>query len=327
MAAFGEFDVRIDPWDVDYGSELPIDPTEESPAEDVELGVELQADRWRPVMPASASTPERITFVDGVRRIEARLIVRRGDQLCHGAFGSFAVGAVRLTAGRADWDEERVYRLVALGSGERLPSDVRVTPALVYEPASAATSDAEAPLRAIQDRMRLEEERLARELADAADNLVIADGPLTFSEPLRGDAVGYVKRLFRMYLPRTHLGVLPGVPVGGRTPLFALRSTRRFARYSWFVRLSGPRGADSPFAGIVRLEVAEAVGAEAARRLADATASCLPRLAPGRGRDPRAPQNLLPIGALEGALRRRLGDARLVRRHIESLVARETPHG
>ena len=61
-------------------------------------------------------------------------------------------------------------------------------------------------------------------------------------------------------------------------------------------------------------------------QVADATASCLPRLAPSPGRDPRAPQNLLPIGALEGALRRRLGDARLVRRHIEALVAREIVH-
>jgi hypothetical protein len=326
MSAFADFDVRIDPWDIDYGSELPIDSAEEFPAEDVELEVEVPADRWRPIVPVLIARPDHIIFVDGVRRIEARLIVRRGEQLCHGAFGSFAVGSVRLLGGHAEWGEERVYRVVALGSGERLPSNVRVTAALVYEPASAATSDAEAPLRAIQERMRLAEESLARELADAPDRLVIADGPLTFSEPVRGEAVGYVKRLFRMYLPRTHLGILPDIPVGGRTPVFALRSTRRFARYSWFVRLSAPRGADSPFAGIVRLEVAEAVGAEGAKRIADATASCLPRLAPSRGRDPRAPQNLLPIGALEGALRRRLGDARLVRRHIEALVAREIVH-
>ena len=327
MNVFADFDVRIDPWDIDYGSELPIDSSEEFPAEDVELEVEVPADRWRPIVPVLITRPDHIIFVDGVRRIEARLIARRGDQLCHGAFGSFAVGSVRLLGDNAEWGEERICRVVALGSGERLPSNVRVTAALIYEPASAATSDAEAPLRAIQERMRLEEESLARELADAPDRLVISDGPLTFSERVRGEAVGYVKRLFRMYLPRTHLGILPDIPVGGRTPVFALRSTRRFARYSWFVRLSAPRGADSPFAGIVRLEVAEAVGADGAKRTADATASCLPRLAPSRGRDPRAPQNLLPIGALEGALRRRLGDAQLVRRHIEAFVAREIAHG
>jgi len=326
MSVFAGFDVRIDPWDTDYGSELPIDTADDFPVEDVELEIEVEANKWQPVIPGSVTPPNYLVFVDGVRRIEARLLIRRGELLCHGAFGSFAVGAVQLAGARADWGEERVYRIVALGSGERLPQEVRVTSVLTYEPESSAISDADGPLRRIQERMRQEEERLARELADAPDRLVIADGPLTFAEQVRGQAVGYVKRLFRMYLPRTHLGILPQVPVGGRTPLFALRSTRRFARYSWFMRLSAPSGADSPFAGLVRLEIAESVGAEVAKRVADATASCLPRLAPKRGRDPRAPQNLLPIGALEGALRRRLGDARLVRRQIESLVAREITH-
>jgi uncharacterized protein len=76
----------------------------------------------------------------------------------------------------------------------------------------------------------------------------------------------------------------------------------------------------------VRLEVSDAVGGEEARRLADATAAVLPAFAPSRSRDPRAPQNLLPIGALEAQLRRRLGDARLIRRRIASLLARETFH-
>jgi hypothetical protein len=68
---------------------------------------------------------------------------------------------------------------------------------------------------------------------------------------------------------------------------------------------------------VVRLEVSDVVGLDAAVRLADATAVLLPRFSPSRGRDPRAPQNLLPIGALEAGLRRRLGDAALVRRHIQ----------
>jgi hypothetical protein len=38
-------------------------------------------------------------------------------------------------------------------------------------------------------------------------------------------------------------------------------------------------------------------------------------------RDSRAPQNLLPVGALEDELRHRLGDAVLVRRAIEQAIA------
>jgi len=117
--------------------------------------------------------------------------------------------------------------------------------------------------------------------------------------------------------------LLARLRAGERTPLFALRSSRRFVRFSWFVRLAPPELGDSELAGIARLEVAEAVGIEAARRLADASAAILPRFVPGRWRDPRSPQNLLPIGALERTLRRYMGDGRLLRRHIETLIATE----
>jgi uncharacterized protein len=46
----------------------------------------------------------------------------------------------------------------------------------------------------------------------------------------------------------------------------------------------------------------------------------LPRFASSPIRDPRAPQNLVPIGALEDELRRRLGDPVLVRRAIEERI-------
>jgi hypothetical protein len=171
--------------------------------------------------------------------------------------------------------------------------------------------------------MRAAEETLARESADADDTLVVADGPLTFEEPVRGAAVGYVKRLFRLYLPPDRLPLIMALAPGERSPLFALRGTRRFARYSWFLRLARPHVAESETTGIVRLEVSAARGIEPAQRLADATAIALPRFVPGRSRDPRSPQNLLPIGALESHLRRRLGDPRLLRRRLEDLLARE----
>ena len=53
------------------------------------------------------------------------------------------------------------------------------------------------------------------------------------------------------------------------------------------------------------------------------TSALLPRFVPSRTRDPRAPQNLVPIGALEQHLRRGLGDARLIHRRLATLLARE----
>jgi hypothetical protein len=323
MGVFGDLQVRVDPWQVEYGSELPLEDIPEDAPEDVVLNLELAPEAWQPIVPPAEAAPARMVFVDGVRRIDTRLIIRRASGICHGAFGSYAVGAVAVMNTRATHERICTDRIVVVGSGQTLPTPVSVSPALTYRPVSTTSPEVDGPLRAIQDEMRLAEERIAREIADEEGTLVVADGPLTFEDPVRGGAVGYIKRLFKLYLPEQYLSLLASLPAGARTPIFALRSTRRFARYAWFLRLAPPHAAESDLSGIVRLEVSESVGVEAARRYANATAYLLPRFAPGRGRDPRSPQNLLPIGALESQLRRHLGDARLIRRHIESLVARE----
>jgi hypothetical protein len=73
----------------------------------------------------------------------------------------------------------------------------------------------------------------------------------------------------------------------------------------------------------VRLEISEVVGSEKAKRLADACTTLIPRFRGKRGLHLRAPQNLIPIGALEQRLRRELGDPKLLRRLIETLIAEE----
>jgi hypothetical protein len=60
-----------------------------------------------------------------------------------------------------------------------------------------------------------------------------------------------------------------------------------------------------------------------ARSLADLSARELPRFASDATRDPRAPQNLVPIGALEARLRHRLGDPTIIRRAIEARLHQE----
>jgi hypothetical protein len=72
--------------------------------------------------------------------------------------------------------------------------------------------------------------------------------------------------------------------------------------------------------GVVRLEVAKEIGLDKAMTLANLTTALLPRFASVVGRDPRAPQNLYPVGQLERVLRHRLGDAGLVKRAIEAAL-------
>jgi hypothetical protein len=322
---FGPFQVRVDPWDVDYGSETPLEPVAEQPDEDVALDIEVPTDRWTHLTPGPVRDPNRVYFVDGVRRLETRLVVRRNGDLLHGGFGSFAVGCVEVCPGRASFGAMDVGREAVLGSGERLPQDVPVLANLVYAAGSAPQPEPDAPLRTIQANMRRAEARLARRLADLADTLVITDGPL--GAVGQGHAVGLIKRVSRPYLPGSCVPLLAALPAGARTPLFVIRGGQSgYARLSWFLRLAEVRLGESDLHGLVRLEVGEGMGRDAARLLADLTAALLPRFASSRGRDPRSPQNLLPVGALEQQLRRALGDQRLVRRWIETLVAREAAH-
>ena len=325
MSLFGQLDVRLDPWAVEYGSELPLGAAlDDEPQPDVDPEVELSRGAWEPLVPAhDTPAPPRLAFVDGVRRIEARVLVRHAQTLAHGAFGSFGVGAVLSEDGRAAIVEARAERVLALGAGLSLPAAVHVSPALAYEPLSTSETKPDAPLARLQEAMRAAEEALAQRLAQQGDTLVVCDGPLrpsAFAGHGAGTTLGYVKRLFETYLDPALLRVVARLPAGARTPLIALRAPQRFARLAWFLRLAAPHPGDIDLAGLVRLEVRDGVGVEAARRLADATARLLPRFAPSRGRDPRAPQNLLPIGALEQHLRRLLGDPRVVRRHIEAVL-------
>lgn len=323
---FGLFQVRVDPWDVDYGSETPLSPLDDEPEkEDVVLDVEVPADRWAPQDPGPVSVPARLCFIDGVRRLETRLLVSHEGRFLHGGFGSFAVGCVEARPGRACFGEYDLGREVVLGSEARLPQDVAVRADLVYEAKSAKEVEPDAALRTIQADMRRAELRLARRLADQAGTLVVTDGPLGAEG--KGQAVGLIKRISELYLPGCLVPVLMRLPAGTRTPLFGIQGeSRRFARIAWFLRLASVLPGESELHGLVRLEVAAAAGREGARLLADLTAVLLPRFAPPRARDPRSPQNLLPIGALEQRLRHALGDPCLVRRWIETLVAREATH-
>ena len=324
---FGPFDVRVDPWETEYGPETPLEPLGETAEEDVILDVEMPANGWRHLTPGTVAAPERLYFLDGVRRLETRVLVRHQSKLLHGGFGSFAVGCVEVRPGRAQFGTMDLGRQVILGSGQRLPQDVSVRENLLYQARSTREDRPDAPLRTIQANMRRAEAQLARRLANLADSLVITDGPLSFEAHGRGTALGFIKRITARYLPDRYLPLLATLPAGARTPLFAIHGKKGgFARLAWFVRLAPVHLAESELHGLARLEVKETVGIAVARFLADLAAVLLPRFAPPRGRDPRSPQNLLPIGALEKQLRHALGDQRLVRRWIETLITREVKH-
>jgi hypothetical protein len=313
--------LRLDPWAPDWEGALGL-VADEAPAARVELDVE--GGPWAAVEPRAAA-PERVLFVDGVRRVEHRLHVEDGTgRVFHGLLGSYGVGAVE-AAGRAAVVHADVRRVACVGGGLRVdPIELRIgRGGVAFEPEPVAENTPMAPLQGLQAAMRRGEAALGESLSAAADLLVL-DGPLSYVDRVAGPAVGLVKRLLQRYLPAEREALLPELGPGRRTPLFLIQDpTARRPRYSCYLRLAYGRAIQSPLAGLVRLEIPGAMGLDAARQVADLAAVTLPRFASDPVRDPRAPQNLYPVGGLESELRRRLGDPLVIRRAIEALLTEE----
>jgi hypothetical protein len=306
----------LDPWPADYESPFQIDELDEEGEPNVDTTVEGIS--WQAVKPREQVRPAPIHFVDGVRRVEARIIVDdKSGRIIRGLFGSAAVGAVRVIHHEARFEQIRVMRYLITGSGVSMETESLTVgnTELSFVPYSVADSAPPAPLLGLQYCMRTEETAVAESLSSESA-CVFADGPLTFFTGFNLPTVGIIKRLFKPYLPSARFALVSELRIGQRTPVFAITDSK-YDRYAWYLRIGTPRVMDHEVAGVLRLEVRSGVGLARAIELADLSASCIPAFASTSFRDPRAPQNLLPVGSLEQELRHRLGDALAIRRAIE----------
>jgi hypothetical protein len=309
--------LHLDPWPGDYDGALQIEELQDSQSAEVDTTVEVSAWGAFPA-PADECRPNKLAFVDGVRRIDARVVGETGTgQIVYGMFGSIAVGAVEIDGNKARVDRVVVRRYLVLGSNRSSePEAFQIGNVLVtFDSYSTADSGPTGPMLALQNQMRTEEALLA-EAIEASGACVFADGPLTYFSELKHRTIGIVKRLHQPYISSAHFALLSQLQARERTPIFAILDGK-YDRYAWYLRLANARAVDHGAAGIIRLEVRTGLGIEEAIKSAKISAACLPAFASDATRDPRSPQNLLPVGALEQELRRRLGDAIAIRRGIE----------
>lgn len=318
-------ELRPDPWRADFGSgaEAPLDD-EMSQAV---IDPDVETPDWSSAIHPAESTAEPAIFVDGVMRTELRVMARDGDTRAWGLLGSYAAGAVRCD-GAATFiaEEEGVRRALLLGGRVEAPAlTVHVAGhSLVYDSHSVAADTPQGLRRGLQRLMLSYEQQLANRLAD--DALVFADGPLHLELNAASPVVGVVKRMVRAYLDDNHAALLGLLHPRQRTPLFAL-GNNLLDRYAWYQRLIPLQPAWHELAGLVRCEVRMNLGLERARRIADRVAWHLPSFAGRPGIDPRAPQNLTPVGALEARLKHRLGSSLVIGRALQSHLAEAAAHG
>ena len=305
--------VFVEDWAATYGSPYLIQGDEPVTA-DAELIEDGERFGIHPGQPAEA---DGVAFVDGVRRGEASLYQfdPASGQVARGVAGGHACGAVIVEGGsRAEFGETRVKRLLIWGSGlsGALPD---IAGGWTWSTVSIASTAPETPLKELQTRMREAEGRLAEDLCEQG-YLVVIDGPLNFVRSRDLPVVGFIKTHHRALLESEHHRRIPELQAGERSSLFRLGADR----YSCYLRLAEQGTTSSPWYGIVRLEIPQSAGLEAAVQVADRVAGTVPRFAGVAHRDPRAPQNLQPIGALETHLRHLLGHAGLAQRAVREAV-------
>ena len=317
--------VFVDAWDPSYGSSFEgaasEGPSAPSSAQ-VDTDVEVPAAEWAPIdVSASVRAPDVVLLVDGVRRNDAGLWTAEEDGTSYaGLAASYAAGVVRcdLRRGAAELVGARVGRGLFTASpsaGDMQAGTVRYEIHRISGSGEASKLPAavQGPLTALE----IDISAAARDSGSDGTDLLVVDGPLRNRRQLPR-TIGYVKTQQKQYLPAALTGVVTALRPGQRTPVFHLGTV--WGGWSWYLRLPGASGA--PWSGIVRVECSPDLTPDQAIELADISGATLPRFASSAYKDPRAPQNLVPIAGLERRLRGMLGDARVLHRALTIAAAR-----
>ncbi len=312
----------VDAWNPAYGASLegangadgPVTPS----TAQIQPDVEVPGPQWRPIDPAPGiACPDVVLLVDGVRRIDAGLWTAEEDGSSYaGLAASYAAGVVRCDLRRGA--AELAGALVERGLFTASPSAEDVVAGSIRYTLRRVNGTGEASKlpAAVQGPLTALEVEVSGAARDGADLLVV-DGPLRNRRQLPR-TIGYVKTQHSQYLPAALAQVVPALTAGQRTPVFGLGTA--WGGWSWYLRLPGRPGA--PWAGIVRVECSPDLDVAEAVELAHLSQAALPRFASSAYKDPRAPQNLVPIAGLERRLRSMLGDARLLHRALTAATAR-----
>lgn len=293
----------VESWAPEFGAPFDVDPEPDDHKARVDASVEMDPGAWRAIQVHSPPA-QAVAFVDGVRRIDARLWVEEEDRVRLALCASYAAGAVHC---------DGVAKVVSAQVARSVVGPASLGPILssvgTFEAIAAATDALPDLVNHVQIALQELEAAVTQSLGPVP--LLVVDGSLTGRENVP-NVVGYLKSHQAVYLDGAPGKVVAELAPGERTPVFLVETT--WSRYSWYLRLPGGRG--HPWAGIVRCETSASRSPGEAIHLADLAAATIPAFASEEYKDPRAPQNLYPVAGLERELKRRLGDPGLVYRGL-----------
>ena len=313
--------LRLDPWATEYNTAYYAEDVAFTTPEHIDPYVETEV--WKPITPQpSVLSWERLFFIDGSRRVEARLLLEDDqEQIAFGAMGTYAVGVVDCCpkqSRQATVFETHIQRLCALSGGHHMDDFVIVSRGkesghLEYQVVVCNQREADAVVMELQSEMLKQESHVASRLAQHNQSLIICDGQRPHLNH-DSNVIGYLKTIHDTRLSREHLGVVRQLEQGQRSPIYQIK-IKDFAYFEWFLRLRDPRPWFYSLAGMVRIQ-AYGEHINDLTELANWTCINLPKFASKQHQDPRAPQQLLPIRALEQELKRQMGNPQIIRRRI-----------
>ncbi len=243
-------------------------------------------------------------FIDGVRRIDARVCKERDSEVVLGLCTSCAAGVV-CCDGKAKVESAEVCRLLIAPS----PEEALAIKHAEYSPLATTDDRLESLMNGLGAGLSALEVQVASRCGPS-DRKVI-DGPLRGREQISG-TIGYIKSHRVGYLTPELNAVLRSVGPRERSPVFLVETSwTRYSRYVWL-----PDALGHPCAGIVRCEAPATLSRYEAVAVANTVVATLPCFASEPLKNGRAQQNLYPIKGLEDCLRGRLGNAELLCRAI-----------
>ena len=332
----------VDGWDPTYGTSLELEEDLGESTAQVDLNVEFTENGWQPVdVDPALRRPSATLFVDGVRRVEARVWIDNADERGGGSpatdasaalCASYAAGVVCCCAAGAHLLTAETRRGLFTIAPHAVDVATSAGSYVACHTAARATMPLSVTLSSALQRRLAEVEVtvavtaraglglvgcVAGDHDDVRDNdLLVVDGPLRGRTHLPR-ALGFIKSHRTAYLPPPEHAMVGRLTHGQRTPVFLMGTT--WDRHAWYLRLPCLPG--PPWAGIVRLECSADLPPAEVVELANLSQATLCRYASAEYKDARAPQNLYPIAGLERELRRRLGDPRLLYRALRVAAA------
>jgi hypothetical protein len=302
---------KLEAWNPEYA--LPDRLEEGEGLEDIKAHYEGDWTARSPKRQAPTDWPI-VYLVDGRQRIDAQIANSRGHRAL---LATVIAGAVVRDGAGIRPVGEPLKRHILLHSGdleEPLPPGLGH-----YQLVETKKSDPASMRSRVTEEMRRLEASLVNELEGG---LVIVDGQIyrgekSYTAPER--VLGYTKTQAAIYLGAEQQALLYELKPYQRTPIFMIPGkaiNRPLDVFSWYVRLPlKPTATFYTGASLLRIETISPEPYQAIR-LADLSVSIFCDMASSPAKDPRAPQNLIPVGGLEQWLGRHLGQGEVARRRI-----------